>query len=256
MAASREMEVVPMDVIPMMTPGPSAVKLLAPAPSTMMMKEPQVMSPMAQSPAPTPMTRMMVPMPSVMPWQTVPAPAPAPMEEAMPGCSLSSCASSVDNIFLMNFANRGGAIYVDDTSQSCEDDATGGAKIDVLNTRFENNSAVESGGAVFLGWRTAGAVGHIKSSDFVNNTATDAGGDITLDKALFNDTRGVELLAYDTQFSGMVLGPDGEPISQSVDVQALANATFSRCSFPTAKNPVLCGGSSCDFCPSQGGMVS
>lgn len=31
---------------------------------------------------------------------------------------------------------------MDDTSQSCEDDATGGAKIDVLNTRFENNSAV------------------------------------------------------------------------------------------------------------------
>lgn len=68
----------------------------------------------------------------------------------------------------------------------------------------------------------------------------DAGGDITLDKALFNDTRGVELLAYDTQFSGMVLGPDGEPVSLSqtyFDLQGgmtphqISNKNYDECIF-------------------------
>ncbi|KAL2643293.1 hypothetical protein R1flu_010880 [Riccia fluitans] len=233
MAITREMEVIPevnpldeLDSAPAPSSGPSSSEryyALAPEESTNspMMIDPRSLGPISQpkpeeanslAPASSPQTNSATVsiLPGEMSSSTPVVPAPAPLEDTMPGCSLSSCATAVDNIFLLNIANKGGAIYVDDIAPSCGEDGSGGAKIDITNTRFENNTALESGGAVFLGWRTAGAVGHIKSSDFVNNTATDGGGDITLDKATFRDTRGVELVAYDTQFSGMIFGPDGQ----------------------------------------------
>ncbi|KAL3691812.1 hypothetical protein R1sor_005463 [Riccia sorocarpa] len=279
MTLTREMEAIPV-INPLGEPGPTSGPLsaskekynaLAPSESPPMMINPSTLGPISQpaepaiAPAPSPNygdtagapspggvspPSPEVPEPRESKSKTDSAPAPAPLEDTMPGCSLSSCATAVDNIFLLNVANKGGAIYVDDIAPSCGEDGSGGAKIEIYNTRFENNSALESGGAVFLGWRTAGAVGHIKSSDFVNNTAMHGGGDITLDKAKFNDTRGVELIAYDTQFSGLVVGPDGLLIHQSVDVEALGNATFSHCQFPDTVNPVVCKESSCAFCQS------
>ncbi|KAL3696663.1 hypothetical protein R1sor_010739 [Riccia sorocarpa] len=276
MALTREMEAIPV-IHPLGEPGPTSgpssaseqrYNALAPSGSPPMMINPRTLDPVSQpaepaiAPAPIPYYEdtAAVPSPGAVspPSPEIPepreskttAPAPAPMEDTMPGCSLSSCATAVDNIFLLNVANKGGAIYVDDIAPSCGEDGSGGAKIEITNTRFENNSALESGGAVFLGWRTAGAVGHIKSSDFINNTAMDGGGDITLDKATYNDTRGVELFAYNTQFSGMVVGTDGQPIHQPVDVEALGNATFSHCEFPDTINPVICKQSSCSFCQS------
>lgn len=65
----------------------------------------------------------------------------SPPDASMPGCSQSSCTSSVDTLFLMNTAEQGGAVYVDDSSMTCSDGTENGGTIDVTNSRFQNNSA-------------------------------------------------------------------------------------------------------------------
>jgi hypothetical protein len=58
------------------------------------------------------------------------------------GCSLSSCVTIVNTAFIANWADYGGAVYVDDATLDCAQ--MGGGKFECTTCSFSENYAVVS----------------------------------------------------------------------------------------------------------------
>ena len=60
-------------------------------------------------------------------------------DPAQAGCGLSSCVTFVNTAFTRNWADMGGAVYVDDATIDCAQ--YGGAKFECTTCIFQENSA-------------------------------------------------------------------------------------------------------------------
>ncbi|KAG0623808.1 hypothetical protein M758_3G204000 [Ceratodon purpureus] len=156
-------------------------------------------------------------------------------------CSLSSsCANFIGTAFMGNWADLGGAIYVNNAANSCIQPG----KFECTTCSFNNNLALDDGGAIYMAGKHRGAMGNVKFSNFYNNTVEVAsqltGGAVAIEAGEPGGF-GVEFNSFDSIYSQSF---DNEI---SISVKAFANATLVYSKFLT-NNTVACYGA-CNFCP-------